>query len=135
MNPINILIGIYGLYKLISLLTESKLGNELPIAYSEITKVKDEFDHEHSNIIILPSYNYSNGVYIQGSLLNYYKELLNLNKVPKIDLDVIYDHFENKIESIDNAKNLGLSINYNINDLIAAREYMFDLCKYFGNRN
>lgn len=134
MDHLGLIGAIFGLIKLASMLNKTS-DKELPIAYSKITRVEDEFHHKHSNITILPRYNYSNGVYIQNSLLNYYKELLNLNEVPRIDLDVISDHFQNKIEGIDKAENLGLSINHNINDLIAAREYMYDLCSYFGNRN
>lgn len=83
----------------------------------------------------LPSINYSNERYVNGSLRNYYQNLLDLSEAKEINPEVIYNHYYNKLneveESFDDKKikdTIGL-------DLIAAREYIHDLCRYIGNKN
>jgi hypothetical protein len=128
MNPINILIGIYGLYKLISLLTESKIEKELPRPYSE-TKEKQSYRLVH------PKYNYTNGVLIKGSLRNYYSELLDLQNQKVVNPDLIYEHFHQLTFELESTGIAALNQNNNIDDYIAAKDYMVDVCNYLGSRN
>ena len=135
MSPFSIIFGIYGLYKLFNIINERNNEKETPLVYSEITKNQLSNIQNHSKLISTPKYNYINGIIIHDSLLNYYSGLLQLNDEPQINLDVIYIHFLNKTEQLENAQNLGLIQECNINELVAAREYMYDMCRYFGNRN
>lgn len=134
MDHFQLIGAVFGLFSLVSLFNKTN-DKETPKAYSEIPKNKYTYYHGHATLRIFPTYNYTNGVFIHDSLFNYYKGLLSLNEVRIINHDVIYDHFLYKIESLETAENLGLSQNYDIHDLIAAREYMYDLCSYFGNKN
>ena len=135
MSPLSIFFGIYGLYKLFNIINESNIEKETPLVYSEITKTQLSDIQNQIKLISTPKYNYINGIIIHDSLLNYYSDLLQLNDEPQINLDVIYVHFLNKTEQLENAQNLGLIQENNINELVAAREYMYDMCRYFGNRN
>jgi hypothetical protein len=135
MSPFSIIFGIYGLYKLLSIINEKNIEKEKPLAYSEIINTHLSEIHEQLPLFSHPKYNYINGIIIHDSLLNYYSDLLQLNEEPEINLDVIYDHFQNQTEQLENAQNLGLMQESKIYDLIAAREYMYDMCRYFGNKN
>lgn len=82
-----------------------------------------------------PEHNYTNSNRISDSLLHYYSSMLHLNQEPEINIDVIDSHYYQIVEEIEHTRDLGLRVNQNIHDLIAAREYMTDMCRYFGNRN
>jgi hypothetical protein len=80
-------------------------------------------------------YNYSNELTINASLLSYYTKMLNLNNEPEINFDVVNNHYYSIFEEIEDARDLGHRINIDFQELISAREYMCDMCRYYGNRN
>ena len=92
MSPFSIIFGIYGLYKLLSMINEKNIEKETPLAYSEITNTQFSEIHNQLPLFSPPKYNYINGIIIYDSLLNYYSDLLQLNEEREINLDVIYDH-------------------------------------------
>ena len=61
--------------------------------------------------------------------------MLHLNQEPEINIDVIDSHYYQIVEEMEHSRDLGLRVNQNIHDIIAARQYMTDMCRYFGNRN
>ena len=125
MNVFNVILGVFVLAKLVN-------------------KFVDGYCSKNSTII-LPNhyqrriqpvfYNYSNGNTINLPLLVYYKQLLNLIEEPEINLEIIDMHYYNIFDEIEQARDLGLRTNIDFQELIAAREYMCDMCRYFGNRN
>ena len=61
--------------------------------------------------------------------------MLNLNNKPEINFDVVNNHYYSIFEEIEDARDLGHRINIDFQELISAREYMCDMCRYYGNRN
>jgi hypothetical protein len=61
--------------------------------------------------------------------------MLKLNQEREINIDVIDNNYYEIVQEMEHARDLGIRVDQNIHDLIAAREYMTDMCRYFGNRN
>ena len=126
MNIFNLIIGVFVLARLIGKFLEGYGSNASPMPY------------QSNNIrrITKPIlYNYSNELTINASLLSYYTKMLNLNNEPEINFDVVNNHYYSIFEEIEDARDLGHRINIDFQELISAREYMCDMCRYYGNRN
>jgi len=48
---------------------------------------------------------------------------------------LIYEHFHQLTFELESTGIAALNQNNNINDYIAAKEYMVDVCNYLGSRN
>ena len=125
MNVFNVILGVFVLAKLVNKFVDGysskNSSNILPIHYQRRIQP------------IL--YNYSNGNTINLSLIVYYKKLLNLIDEPEINLEIVDMHYYSIFDEIEHARDLGLRTNVDFQELISAREYMCDMCRYFGNRN
>ena len=125
MNVFNVILGVFVLAKLVNKFVDGysskNSSNILPN------------DYQRRNQLVL--YNYSNGNTINLSLLVYYKKLLNLIDEPEINLEIVDMHYYSIFDEIEHARDLGLRTNVDFQELIAAREYMCDMCRYYGNRN
>lgn len=126
MNPFTVIVGVFVLVRLFIKFMDGYSHSPSPI--NVITT-------NNSVIHIRPEHNYTNSNRISDSLLHYYSSMLNLNQEPEINIDVIDNHYYQIVEEMEHTRDLGLRVNQNIHDLIAAREYMTDMCRYFGNRN
>lgn len=126
MNPFTIILGVFLLVRMFNKFMEGYADTQSPI---KTITVNNSVRHA------LPVYNYANSSRINDSLLHYYSSMLNLNQEPEINIDIIEAHYYQIIDDIEHSRDLGLRVNQNIHDLIAAREYMTDMCRYFGNRN
>ena len=126
MNPFTAIVGVFVLVRLFNKFMEGYKYSPSPI--NVITT-------NNSVIHLPPVYNYTNCNRISDSLLHYYSSMLHLNQEPEINIDVIETHYYQIVEEMEHTRDLGLRVNQNIHDLIAAREYMTDMCRYFGNRN
>ena len=125
MNVFNVILGVFVLVKLV---------NKFVDGYSTKSSTNILPNHyQRRNQPVL--YNYSNGNTINHSLLAYYKKLLNLIDEPEINLEIVDMHYYSIFDEIEHARDLGLRTNVDFQELIAAREYMCDMCRYFGNRN
>ena len=108
-------------------------------------KFMDGYHHSPSVINVLPinnlvihlppEQNYTNSNCIRDSLLHYYSSMLHLNQEREINIDVIDNNYYEIVQEMEHTRDLGLRVEQNIHDLIAAREYMTDMCRYFGNKN
>ena len=125
MNVFNVILGVFVLAKLV---------NKFVDGYSSKNTTNILTNHNHRRIQPV-LYNYSNGNTINLSLLVYYKKLLNLIDEPEINLEIVDIHYYSIFDEIEHARDLGLRTNVDFQELIAAREYMCDMCRYFGNRN
>jgi hypothetical protein len=126
MNPFTAIVGVFVLVRLFNKFMEGYSDTPSPI---NTMPVNNSVKH------VLPVYNYANSSPISDSLLHYYSSMLNLNQEPEINIDIIESHYYQILEEMEHTRDLGLRVNQNIHDLIAAREYMTDMCRYFGNRN
>ena len=126
MNIFNLIIGVFVLAKLIGKFLEGYGSNSSPMPNQS----------NNTRRITKPIlYNYSNELTINASLLSYYTKMLNLNNEPEINFDVVNNHYYSIFEEIEDARDLGHRINIDFEELISAREYMCDMCRYYGNRN
>jgi hypothetical protein len=125
MNVFNVILGVFVLAKLI---------NKFIDGYS-LKNSSNILPNHYQRRIQPVLYNYSNGNTINLSLLVYYKKLLNLIDEPEINLEIIDMHYYSIFDEIEHARDLGLRTNVDFQELIAAREYMCDMCRYYGNRN
>ena len=126
MNPFTAIVGVFLLVRLFNKFMDGYADTPTPI---NTLPVNNSVRH------LLPMYNYANNSRISYSLLYYYSSMLNLNQESEINIDIIEAHYYQIVEEMEHTRNLGLRVNQNIHDLIAAREYMTDMCRYFGNRN
>ena len=125
MNVFNVILGVFVLAKLI---------NKFIDGYS-LKNSSNILPNHYQRRIQPVLYNYSNGNTINLSLLVYYKKLLNLIDEPEINVEIVDMHYYSIFDEIEHARDLGLRTNIDFQELIAAREYMCDMCRYFGNRN
>jgi len=126
MNIFNLIIGVFVLAKLIGKFLEGYGSNSSPMPNQS----------NNTRRITKPIlYNYSNELTINASLVSYYTKMLNLNNEPEINFDVVNNHYYSIFEEIEDARDLGHRINIDFQELISAREYMCDMCRYYGNRN
>jgi len=125
MNVFNVILGVFVLAKLI---------NKFIDGYS-LKNSSNILPNHYQRRIQPVLYNYSNGNTINLSLLVYYKKLLNLIDEPEINLEIVDMHYYSIFDEIEYARDLGLRTNVDFQELIAAREYMCDMCRYYGNRN
>ena len=125
MNVFNVILGVFVLAKLV---------NKFADGYSSKNS-SNILPNYYQRRIQPVLYNYSNGNTINLSLLIYYKKLLNLTDEPEINLEIVDMHYYSIFDEIEHARDLGLRTNVDFQELIAAREYMCDMCRYFGNRN
>ena len=126
MNIFNLIIGVFVLAKLIGKFLEGYGSNSSPMPNQS----------NNTRRITKPIlYNYSNELTIHASLSSYYTKMLNLNNEPEINFDVVNNHYYSIFEEIEDARDLGHRINIDFQELISAREYMCDMCRYYGNRN
>jgi hypothetical protein len=125
MNVFNVILGVFVLAKLI---------NKFIDGYS-LKNSSNILPNHYQRRIQPVLYNYSNGNTINLSLLVYYKKLLNLIDEPEINLEIVDIHYYSIFDEIEHARDLGLRTNVDFQELIAAREYMCDMCRYYGNRN
>jgi hypothetical protein len=126
MNIFNLIIGVFVLARLIGKFLEGYGSNTSPMPNQS----------NNTRRITKPIlYNYSNELTINASLLSYYTKMLNLNNEPEINFDVVNNHYYSIFEEIEDARDLGHRINIDFQELISAREYMCDMCRYYGNRN
>jgi hypothetical protein len=126
MNIFNLIIGVFVLARLIGKFLEGYGSNASPMPNQS----------NNTRRITKPIlYNYSNELTINASLLSYYTKMLNLNNEPEINFDVVNNHYYSIFEEIEDARDLGHRINIDFQELISAREYMCDMCRYYGNRN
>ena len=126
MNIFNLIIGVFVLARLIGKFLEGYGSNTSPMPNQS----------NNTRRITKPIlYNYSNELTINASLLSYYTKMLNLNNEPEINFDVVNNHYYSIFEEIEDARDLGHRINIDFEELISAREYMCDMCRYYGNRN
>lgn len=91
-----------------------------------------------SSIQIIPidkMVNFSNEKVIAGSLKSHYEDLLSLKRAPEINPDVLYDHYYEVMEELKIKGEYSFEIGSYANDVSAAKEYLHDLCRYYGNRN
>jgi len=126
MNIFNLIIGVFVLARLIGKFLEGYGSNASPMS------------NQSNNTLRITKpilYNYSNELTINASLLSYYTKMLNLNNEPEINFDVVNNHYYSIFEEIEDARDLGHRINIDFEELISAREYMCDMCRYYGNRN
>jgi hypothetical protein len=126
MNIFNLIIGVFVLAKLIGKFLEGYGSNS-----SSMPNQSNNTRRITKPIL----YNYSNELTINASLLSYYTKMLNLNNEPEINFDVVNNHYYSIFEEIEDARDLGHRINIDFQELISAREYMCDMCRYYGNRN
>jgi hypothetical protein len=126
MNPFTAILGVFVLVKLF---------NKFMDGYTNSTSPINTLTTNNSLRHVLPEHNYANCNRISDSLLHYYSSMLYLNQEREINIDVIDNNYYEIVQEIEHTRNLGLRVDLNIEDLIAAREYMTDMCRYFGNRN
>ena len=126
MNPFTAILGVIVLVRLFNKFFDGYSHSPSPINVLPINSLV---------IHLPPEYNYTNCNRISDSLLHYYSSMLHLNQEPEININVIDTHYCQIIEEIEHTRDLGLKVDQNIHDLIAAREYMTDMCRYLGNRN
>ena len=126
MNPFTVILGVFVLVRLFNKFMDGYTNSP-----SSINTLPSNNSVKHK----LPEHNYANSNRICDSLLHYYSSMLHLNQEPEINIDVIDSHYYQIVEEMEHTRDLGLRVNQNIHDLIAAREYMTDMCRYFGNRN
>ena len=126
MNIFNLILGVFLLAKLIGKFLEGYGSNSSPMPNQS---------NNTRRITKSILYNYSNELTIHASLLSYYTKMLNLNNEPEINFDVVNNHYYSIFEEIEDARDLGHRINIDFQELISAREYMCDMCRYYGNRN
>ncbi len=126
MNPFTAILCVVVLVKLFNKFINGYNLSPSPINVLPINKLV---------IHIPPEHNYTNSNRICDSLLHYYSSMLHLNQEPEINIDVIDTHYYQIIEEMEHTRDLGVGVDQNIHNLIAAREYMIDMCRYFGNRN
>ena len=126
MNIFNLIIGVFVLARLIGKFLEGYGSNASPMPNPS---------NNTRRITKSILYNYSNELTIHASLLSYYTKMLNLNNEPEINFDVVNNHYYSIFEEIEDARDLGHRINIDFQELISAREYMCDMCRYYGNRN
>lgn len=126
MSPFTAILGVIVLVKLF---------NKFMDGYTDPPSPINVLTTNNSDRHILPEHNYANCNRISDSLLHYYSSILHLNLEPEINIDVIDTHYYQILEEMEHTRDLGLGVDQNIHDLIAAREYMTDMCRYFGNRN
>lgn len=126
MSPFTVILGVFLLIRMFNKFMEGYADTPTPI---NTLPVNNSVRH------LLPLYNYANSSRISDSLLHYYSSMLNLNQEPEINIDIIESQYYQIVEEMEHNRDLGLRVNQNIHDLIAAREYMTDMCRYFGNRN
>ena len=126
MNIFNLIIGVFVLARLIGKFLKGYGSNASPMPNQS----------NNTRRITKPIlYNYSNERTIHASLLSYYTKMLNLNNEPEINFDIVNNHYYSKFEEIEDVRDLGHRINIDFQELISAREYMCDMCRYYGNRN
>jgi hypothetical protein len=125
MKVFNVILGVFVLAKLI---------NKFIDGYS-LKNSSNILPNHYQRRIQPVLYNYSNGNTINLSLLVYYKKLLNLIDEPEINLEIVDMRYYSIFDEIEHARDLGLRTNIDFQELIAAREYMCDMCRYYGNRN
>ncbi len=126
MNAFTVILGVVVLVRLFNKFMDGYTYSSSPI---------NELPYDNSVVHLSPESNYANGNMISVSLLRHYSSMLNLNHEPEINIDVIDNHFYQIAEEMEYTRDLGLRVDQNIHDLIAAREYMTDMCRYFGNMN
>lgn len=100
--------------------------------------IAQEVNNSKSSAQLIPidqMINYSNEKAVAGSLKLHYEELLSLRKVPEINPDVLYDHYYEVMEELKIKGEYNFEIGSHANDVSAAKEYLHDLCRYYGNRN
>lgn len=125
---------------IILLVVVLKLIKNLLDGYNE-PKVKPEnakpIDIYHNRIIPIDQMvNYSNEKAISGSLKSHYEHLLSLKNELQINPDVIYKHYYDVMVELERESEYDLQLKKTeANDVIAAKEYLHDLCRYYGNRN
>jgi hypothetical protein len=126
MNPFTAILGVFVLVRLFNKFMDGYTNSTSPINTIPT----------NSSVIHLPTeHNYANSNRISNSLLHYYSSMLKLNQEREINIDVIDNNYYEIVKEIEHNRDLGLRVDQNIHDLIAAREYMTDMCRYFGNRN
>lgn len=126
MNPFTAIVVVFVLVRLFNKFMDGYTNSTLPINTTPTI----------SSVVHLPTeHNYANSNRISDSLLHYYSNMLKLNQEREINIDVIDNNYYEIVQEIEHNRDLGLRVDQNIHDLIAAREYMTDMCKYFGNRN
>lgn len=126
MNPFSLILGVFVLVKLFNKFMDGYTYSPSPI---------NVLQTDNLVIHLPPEYNYTNTNRINDSLLRYYSSMLHLNQEPEINIEVIDSHYYQIVEEMEHTRDLGFGINQNIHDLIAAREYMIDMCRYYGNKN
>ena len=93
-------------------------------------------DIYHNRIILIDQMvNYSNEKAIAGSLKSHYEHLLSLKRESEINPDVLYDHYYEIMEELKIKGEYKFEIGSHANDVSAAKEYLHDLCRYYGNSN
>lgn len=126
MNPFTTILGVFVLVRLF---------NKFMDAYTNSTSPINTIP-TNSSVIHLPTeHTYANSNRKSNSLLHYYSNMLKLDQEREIIIDVIDNNYYEIVQEIEHNRDLGLRVDQNIHDLIAAREYMTDMCRYFGNRN
>ena len=126
MNPFTVILGVVVLVRLFNKFMDGYTHSKPPIS---------ELPNDNLAIHLSPESNYANGRIIKDSLLNHYSIMLHLKHEPEININVINNHYYQIVEEMEYTRDLGLRVDQNIHDLLAAREYMIDMCRYFGNRN
>ncbi len=126
MSPFTAILGLIVLVKLFNKFMDGYKYSPSPI---------NVLTTNNSVIHLPPEHNYANSNRISDSLLHYYSSMLHLNHEPEININVIDNNYYQILEEMEQTRSLGLIDDQNIHDLIAAREYMTDMCRYFGNRN
>ena len=126
MNPFTAIVGVFVLVRLFNKFMDGYKYSPSPI------NVKTT---NNSVIHPPPEYNYTNCNRISDSLLHYYSSMLHLNQEPEINIYIIEAHYYQIVEKMEHTRDLGLRVNQNIHDLIAARAYMTDMCRYLENKN
>ena len=92
--------------------------------------------HQNRIIPIEQMVNYCNEKAICGSLKSHYEHLLFLKNESQINPDVIYKHYYDVMVELERESEYDLQVKRSeANDVIAAKEYLHDLCRYYGNRN
>ena len=124
MNPFTAIVGVFVLVRLF---------NKFMEGYSSKDNAEDHI--QINRVAKSPLFNYSNENLVDISLLSYYSNMLNLDREPEVNLEVLDNHYFRLIQQMENDRDMGLRVNIDVHELVTAYAYMTDMCRYFGNRN
>lgn len=87
----------------------------------------------------VPKYNYCNDRLVEGHLGAHYINELGIKDKAVIDsefdLEIVDYYYYQIVQEMENAKEQGLRLHYNVHDLITAKAYLTDRCRFLGNGN